>query len=75
VGLARLHRFRVGLGYVLDFAPIAWLPWLVFAMLSGVALFARFIPEAELLPHAHDHVSIWSLIKSPQILVLISACF
>jgi PPP family 3-phenylpropionic acid transporter len=65
----------VGLGYVLDVAPIAWLPWLVFALLAGVALFARFIPEAELLPHAHDHVSIWKLVKNPQIVVLIAACF
>lgn len=65
----------VGLGYALDFMSIAWLPWMVFAMLAGVAMFARFIPEAELLPHAHDHVSIWKLIKSPQIVVLITACF
>lgn len=65
----------VGLGYVLDFAPIAWLPWLVFALLAGVALFARFIPEAELLPHAHDRVSIWKLMQNPQVVVLIAACF
>ena len=65
----------VGLGYVLDFAPIAWLPWLVFALLAGVALFARFIPEAELLPHAHDRVSIWKLMRNPQVVVLIAACF
>lgn len=65
----------VGLGYVLDFAPIAWLPWLVFALLAGVALFARFIPEAELLPHAHDRVSIWKLMQNPQVVVLITACF
>ena len=65
----------VGLGYVLDFTPIAWLPWLVFALLAGVALFARFIPEAELLPHAHDRVSIWKLMRNPQVVVLIAACF
>ena len=65
----------VGLGYALDFVSIAWLPWMVFAMLAGVALFARFMPEAELMPHAHDQVSIWKLIKNPQILVLIAACF
>lgn len=65
----------VSLGYALDLVSISWLPWMVFAMLAGVALFARFIPEAELLPHAHDHVSIWKLMRDPQVMVLIAACF
>jgi PPP family 3-phenylpropionic acid transporter len=65
----------VGLGYVLDYAPIAWLPWLVVAMLAGVAVFARFIPEAEVLPHANDHISAWKLVRNPQVLALIAACF
>ena len=65
----------VGVGYVLDFTPITRLPWMVFAMLAGVALFARFIPEAELPTHVHDQVSIWDLMRNPQIRVLIAACF
>lgn len=65
----------VGVGYVLDFAPIAWLPWMVCAMLAGVAVFARFIPEAEALPHASDHISAWKLVRNPQVLALIAACF
>jgi len=65
----------VGLGYALDVVPIAWLPWMVFALLAGVALFARFIPEAEVMPHAHDHISIWQLLRDPRIVVLVAACF
>lgn len=65
----------VGVGYVLDYAPIAWLPWMVCAMLAGVAVFARYIPEAEALPHASDHISAWKLVRDPQVLALIAACF
>lgn len=65
----------VGVGYVLDFVSIAWLPWMVFSMLAGVALFARFIPEAERQAHRHDQISIWKLVRHPQIIVLIAACF
>ncbi len=65
----------VGIGYVLDYAPISWLPWMVLAMLAGVAVFARYIPEAEALPHASDHVPIWHVIRKPPVLALIAACF
>ncbi len=65
----------VGAGYVLDYAPIAWLPWMVCAMLAGVALFARYIPEAEALPHESDRISAWKLVRDPRVLALIAACF
>ena len=65
----------VGIGYVLDYAPISWLPWMVLLMLAGVAVFARYIPEAEAIPHITDQVSIWSVVRQPQVLALIVACF
>ena len=65
----------VGLGYALDFVSIMWLPWMVFAMLFGVALFSRHIPEAEVMPHETDRVSVWKVVRQPKVLALIGACF
>ena len=65
----------VGLGYALDLIAIGWLPWMVFSMLLGVALFSRHIPEAEVMPHETDAVSVWKVVRQPQVLALIAACF
>ena len=65
----------VGLGYALDFVAIKWLPWMVFSMLLGVALFSRHIPEAEVMPHETDRVSVWKVVRQPKVLTLIAACF
>jgi PPP family 3-phenylpropionic acid transporter len=65
----------VGVGYVLDTVAIRWLPWLVFATLLGVALFSRHIPEAEVVPHAGEAVSVWQVLFTPRVLALIIACF
>jgi PPP family 3-phenylpropionic acid transporter len=65
----------VGVGYALDYIAIRWLPWIVFAMLFGVALLSRHIPEAEVMPHDTDHVSVWQVVRQPQVLALIAACF
>ncbi len=65
----------VGVGYALDFIAIRWLPWIVFGALLGVALFSRHIPEAEVMPHATGHASLWQVLRQPRVLALIGACF
>ncbi len=64
----------VGLGYALDHVSIAWLPWAVLAVILGIAAFARVIPEAEILPHAADHHSVWDIVKRPEVAALLAAC-
>ncbi|MGB9130692.1 MAG: MFS transporter [Thiobacillus sp.] len=64
----------VGLGYAFDSLPIAWLPWAVMAVMLGIVAFARVIPEAEILPHASDHVSVWDVLKRPEVASLLAAC-
>jgi PPP family 3-phenylpropionic acid transporter len=64
----------VGLGYAFDHVSIAWLPWAVMAVMLGIVAFARVIPEAETLPHASDHVSVWDVLKRPEVASLLAAC-
>ncbi len=64
----------VGLGYVFDVVSIAWLPWVVLVVMIGIAVFARAIPEAEILAHPGDHQSIWSIVKRPEVAALLAAC-
>ena len=57
----------VGVGYVLDVAPIKALLWMVLGALAGIVLFSRHIPEAHSLPHATDRLPVWSVLKQPPV--------
>lgn len=65
----------VGLGYILDFAPIRVLPWAVLGMMAGLALFSRHIPEPQVAPHVTDHLPVWHIIRRPAVLAFIGAGF
>ena len=64
----------VGLGHALDHVSIAWLPWAILGVMLGIALFARVIPEAEILAHGSDGASIWTVVKRPEVAALLVAC-
>ncbi|HQT00360.1 MAG: MFS transporter [Hydrogenophilales bacterium 16-64-46] len=64
----------VGLGYAFDMVSISWLPWAVLAVMLGIAVFARVIPEAEILAHPSDAHSIWVIVKRPDVAALLVAC-
>ena len=64
----------VGLGYALDYLPIAWLPWAVLAVMLGIAAFARVIPEAEILAHGGDHQPLREVVRRPEVAALLAAC-
>ncbi|WP_124947582.1 MFS transporter [Sulfurirhabdus autotrophica] len=65
----------VGLGYLLDFMPIRFLLWAILGMMAGLVLFSRYIPEAQMIAHETDHLSVWHIIKKPEVFILIAACF
>ncbi len=65
----------VGLGYLLDFMPIRFLLWAILGMMAGLVLFSRYIPEAQVIAHETDHLSVWHIIKKPEVFALIAACF
>lgn len=64
----------VGLGYVFDFAPIAWLPWAVLGVMFGIVVFARLIPESTIVSHHTDSVPVWKIVRQPEVASLLAAC-
>lgn len=65
----------VGLGILLDHLPIRALLWAVLGMVSGLVLFSRRIPEAEVMPHDSDHLPVWHIIRQPAVLSFIGGGF
>lgn len=64
----------VGLGALLDHAPVRTLLWVILGLLVGIVLFARFIPEAELASlETEPHVSLREVVMRPPVLALLVA--
>ena len=65
----------IGLGYLLDFMPIHILLWAVLGILVGLAAITWRMPEAVVLHHETDHVPVWHVVRKPEVLAFITACF
>lgn len=63
----------VGLGNLLDHAPIDLLLWVVLGLLLGIVLFARFIPEAEMRHLESEHIPLRAVIRRKEVLALLLA--
>jgi len=64
----------LGCGWWLDHAPIDALPWLVLALLAGIAAFAWRLPEAPRHAHPADGASLSELLRRPEVVALLAAC-
>ncbi|HEY3325616.1 MAG TPA: MFS transporter [Novimethylophilus sp.] len=65
----------IGLGYLLDIAPIRALLWVVLGLKIGVLLFSRCIPEPHVIPHHGDQAPVWDIIKRPHVAAFLAAGF
>ncbi|HEX6827893.1 MAG TPA: MFS transporter [Burkholderiales bacterium] len=65
----------LGVGYVLDRVPVAALPGMVTVAMLGIVLFAGLIPDARVPPHESDQLSGWAILRRPEVLALLAACF
>ena len=63
----------VGLGAALDHVSIRLVPWVVFGLLVGIVLTARFIPEAEIANPDPVHIPLGDVLRRPQVLALFIA--
>lgn len=84
-GTARYGRIRVwgsvgfifavtGIGYMLDALDIAALLWAVLGFKLGIVIFSRQIPEAEIMIHSTDSVSVRQIFRRPEVVVFFTAC-
>jgi PPP family 3-phenylpropionic acid transporter len=65
----------IGLGYVLDVAPIRALLWVILGLKIGVLLFTRWIPEPLLAPHRSDHSPVREILRRPEVVAFLAATF
>ena len=65
----------IGLGYWFDYRPVTDLLWAVLGFIVGIVLFARFMPEAEVAKHEHDHAPIMDIVRRPEVWTLLVGCF
>lgn len=63
------------LGYVLDYAPVRALLWIVLGLKVGIFLFSRRIPEPKILPHHTDDQPVWNILRRPDVAAFLAACF
>jgi PPP family 3-phenylpropionic acid transporter len=65
----------VGVGYLLDFLPIRALLWTVLALMIGVFLLSRWIPEPHPQVHHEQAASIRDIVRRPEVAVFLAAGF
>jgi len=63
----------LGVGWLLDYLPIAILPDVITALLLATWVLSLFTPEAHTLSHDADPIGIMQIIKKPEILAFLTA--
>lgn len=85
-GAARYGRIRswgsvgfivavTAVGYVLDRVPVSALPGMVTGIMLGIVLFAGLVPDARVPPHESDHLPVSAILRRPEVVALLAACF
>jgi len=64
----------VSLGFVIDSAGIRSLLWFLLAVQLSLFMLAYTLPEPKVVAHAHDHFSIWQVIRQPNVIALLVGC-
>jgi PPP family 3-phenylpropionic acid transporter len=62
------------LGFVIDIAGIRSLLWFLLAVQMSLFMLAYTLPEPKVVAHAHDHFSIWQVIRQPNVIALLVGC-
>jgi PPP family 3-phenylpropionic acid transporter len=62
------------LGYLIDSIGISSLLWCLLVVQIVLFTLTHTLPDAKIDSHAHDHFSIWQVIKQPNVLSLLIGC-
>ena len=64
----------IGVGHALDWIAVDNLLWIIAVLLAGTLVYSWRIPEAAMETHTTDALSIWHILKRPEVTALIAAC-
>ena len=64
----------VGLGVLLDYSKIHSLLWFLLVVQASLFTLSFYIPEPHVPPHHTDHLSIWKIVRRPEVLSLLVGC-
>ena len=64
----------VVLGFMIDIAGITSLLWFLLIVQMTLFVLSYTLPEPKIEAHAHDHFSIWQVIKQPNVIALLVGC-
>jgi PPP family 3-phenylpropionic acid transporter len=64
----------VVLGFLIDAYGIKSLLWFLLSVQIVLFSLTFKLPDATVAPHAHDHFSIWQIIKQPVVIALLLGC-
>lgn len=64
----------VGLGIVLDHSKITSLLWVLLVIQTSLFMLSFYIPEPHVPPHHTDHLSIWKIVRRPEVFSLLVGC-
>ncbi|SCX84573.1 MFS transporter, PPP family, 3-phenylpropionic acid transporter [Nitrosospira sp. Nl5] len=65
----------IAVGYLLDATDITALLWAVLGFKLGIVICSRQIPEAEIMLHPAEGLSVRQIFKRPEVLAFFAACF
>lgn len=64
----------VMLGFMIDVAGIQSLLWFLFAVQMTLFILSYTLLDPKVAPHAHDHYSIWQVVRQPNVIALLVGC-
>jgi len=62
------------LGFLIDAFGIKSLLWFLLAVQILLYVLTFRLPEATVAPHAHDHFSVWQIVRQPVVIALLLGC-
>ncbi|HQR61025.1 MAG TPA: MFS transporter, partial [Methylophilaceae bacterium] len=65
----------IGLGYLLGYAPVRALLWIVLGLKLGVLAISRWIPEPHVALHQNDRFSVLEILRRSEVAAFFSATF
>lgn len=65
----------IAIGYVLDRTHTGNIVWLVLGTLICIVISGFPLPKTEKISLGSEHVSLWVILKRPEVIAIVSACF